>query len=152
MVCPERGYRNVLNAVRSCHDVQLTVEGNDETWDRLVLHFPTGTMVLTSMVRHAPGDKFSKLVLSMHNFFRTVETSAMSNKNVVLSRVENAKMMIGVIAEPEFSESDLRPDCLWRIAEQLDAVIFNGQAMLNLNGERIMAKDGQYDVQVTPQE
>src|SRR6516165_10373866 len=115
IVCPEKGYQNVLNAVRSRHTVQLTVEGSEETWNRLVLGFPTGTMILTSMVRHTPGDKFSKLVLSMHNFFRAVETPAVSNKNVVLSRVESAEMMIGVVAEPEFSESDVRLDCLWTI-------------------------------------
>ena len=88
----------------------------------------------------------------MHNFFRTIETSAVSNKNFVLSRVENAKMMIGVVAEPEFLESDPRLDCLWKIAEKLDAVIFNGQAMLNLEGENIIMKDGQHDIEATHRE
>jgi hypothetical protein len=145
-VCPEKGYGKVLDAVRSFQAVNVTLEGNEESWDRLVLVVPAGTIVLTSLVRHAPGDKFSKLVLSMHNFFRTIETSAESNKNFVLSRVENAKMMLGVVADPSFSEGDTRLDYLWRIAEELDAVIFNGQAMLNLEGKRIIAKDGQHDV------
>lgn len=148
VVCPEKDYRKVFVAVRSFPAAQVTLEGNEELWDRIVLGFPTGTMVLASMVRHMPGDRFSKLALSMHNFFCRVKTSAVSNKNFVLSRVENAKMMIGVVAEPEFSESDTRLDSLWRIAEELDAVIFNGQAMLNLEGERIIAKDGQHDVEV----
>lgn len=124
----------------------MTLDGIEENWDRLILRFSEGEMFLTSLVRRIPGDSFSKLVLSMHNFFRMAETDATSNKNFVLGRIQNAKMMIGVVADPEFSEMDERLDCLWRIAEQLDAVIFNGDAMLNLQGQRIMTEIGDHDI------
>jgi hypothetical protein len=147
-VCPEKGYRKVLDAIRSFPTAKVTLEGTEDTWDRLILMFPVGTMILTSMVRHAPGDRFSKLVLSMHNFFRTVEATATANKDLVLSRVKGAEMMIGVVAEPEFRDIDIRLECLWRIVEKLDAIIFNGEAMLNLRGERIMTRSGEHDVDV----
>jgi hypothetical protein len=105
-------------------------------------------LTLSSLIQDQPGDKFSRLVLSMHNYFRSVETDAMSNKSRVLTRIENLEMMIGVVAEPEFVEDDSRFRILWRIAECMDALIFNGNAILDLHGQRILDRDGRFDVVV----
>lgn len=146
LLCPKRAYSKALDAMRESCNADIGLEGSEEAWERVTLRFPSGTMVLTSLVRQVPGDKFSKLVLSMHNFFRTVKTDAECNKNYVLARIENVEMMIGVVAEPELSDTDARLDCLWRLAEQIDAVIFNGDSMLNLAGERIISRSGEHDV------
>jgi hypothetical protein len=103
-------------------------------------------MLLTSLVQHEPGDRFSTLVLGMYNFFRTIDTDAQGNKRYVLDRVGNAELMIGVVADPECSETDPRLDCLWAVTEALDAVVFNGDAMLNLEGNRILSRNGEHDV------
>lgn len=147
LVCPETAYQKVLATVHT-FDSQVSLQSNDESWDQIVLNFATGTMVLTSMIRQGSGDKFSKLILSLHNFFRTINTIAHSNKDLVLSRVANARMLIGVVAEPEFRAPDARLECLARIADELDALIFDGQAMLNAKGERIIAKNGQHDIEI----
>jgi hypothetical protein len=124
----------------------MDLEGSEPEWQRITLHFPEGSMTLTSLIRHEPGDKFSKLVLSMHNFFQTVDTHEEANKREVLRRVETAQMMIGVVTDPELSETDARLDCLWRLAEAVDGVLFNGDAMLNLQGERILSRSGEHDI------
>src|SRR5688572_11162878 len=115
----ETAHQKALDALRSC-GVEIHVEGPEPEWERIALQFPEGTMTLSSLIRHRPGDKFSKLVLSMHNFFRTVDTDAEANKREVLRRVETVKMMIGVVAVPAFSESDSRLGCLWRVVEAVD--------------------------------
>lgn len=146
LLCPMRIYCKALDAIRASCNADIDVEGSEEAWERVTLRFTSGTMVLTSLVRQVPGDKFSTLVLSMYNFFRTIDTDAERNKKYVLGRIENVAMMIGVVAEPEFSDTDARLDCLWSLAEQVDAVIFNGDSMLNLAGERIMSRSGEHDV------
>lgn len=146
VVCSEIAYSKIVGASHSCHPMHITLEGDAETWSRMILSFADGELVLTSLVRRAPGDKFSKLVLSMHNLFRTANTDAVANKTFVLKRIENATMMIGVVATPEFSDVDSRLDCLWRIAEEVDAVVFNGEAILNLRGQRIMSRNGEHDL------
>ena len=82
----------------------------------------------------------------MHNFFRTVETAAASNKSHVLARIESVKMMIGVIAEPDLVDGDIRFGCLWAVAKRLDAWVFNGDSILDLHGQRVMSRNGDYDV------
>src|SRR5262245_32858346 len=82
LLCPTRAHRKAVDICAACA-VDLDLEGSEEAWDRLILGFPTGTMVLTSLVRRAPGDRFSKLVLSMHNFLRTIATDAQRNKEFV---------------------------------------------------------------------
>jgi hypothetical protein len=57
-------------------------------------------------------------------------------------------MMIGVVADPEFSENDSRLDILWHIAECMDALIFNGDAILDSQGQRILDHTGNFDVVV----
>lgn len=146
IVCPEMGYRTVADVSRTCRPHGFALEGEAELWDRLTLRFTEGDLVLSSLVRQNPGDRFSKLVLSMHNFFRTVDTDATANQKFVLGQIENAKLMIGVVATPEFASVDSRLDCLWRISEALNAVIFNGDAILDLHGQCILSKAGEYDV------
>src|SRR5262249_1730925 len=141
-----QGLERVLNAVRSCKDAEVFLDGDENRWDKLVLCFSSGKMVLTSLVRHVPGDRFSTVVLSMHNFFRRVNTTGVDNKERLLESIANAQMLIGFVADPVFSENDSRLDCLWTISEKLDALIFNGEAMLNSKGERVMTEDGHYDV------
>lgn len=146
LLCPKRASCKALDAIRESCNADIDLEGSEDAWERVTLRFQSGTMVLTSLVRQVPGDKFSKLVLSMHNFFRTVDTDAERNKRYVMRRVENVEMIIGVVAEPEFSETDARLDCMWKIAEQVDAIVFNGDSMLNLAGERIISRSGEHDV------
>jgi hypothetical protein len=69
-----------------------------------------------------------------------------SNQNYVLSRIADVEMMIGVVADPKFAKADSRLDILWKIADCMDAVIFNGDAILDLQGQRILDHKGEFDV------
>jgi hypothetical protein len=74
----------------------------------------------------------------MHNFFRTVDTDAGADRALVLQRIANAKMLIGVVGEPEFLEEEGHFEQIWRTAERLDALVFSGDAMLNGRGELLL--------------
>ena len=77
-----------------------------------------------------------------------VETDMVSNKDYVLSRIADVEMMIGVVADPAFAKEDSRLDIVWKIAECMDAVIFNGDAILDLQGQRILDVKGNFDIVV----
>jgi hypothetical protein len=148
ILCPAINYAKVLEAIRLTSDGEISLDGTNEKWGRITVMLPSKQVTLTSLVREMPGDKFSKLVLSMHNFFRTIETPAASNKRYVLSRIADVQMMIGVVAEPQFLEDDSRFDILWGVAEWNSALIFNGEAILDLQGRRILDCNGEFDVLV----
>ncbi len=82
----------------------------------------------------------------MHNFFRQIETPAVANRSFVLNRVADAEMLIGVIVEPEFREEDKHFDCVWSLAERLNAIVFSGQAMLNAQGAGLLTQTGETDI------
>jgi hypothetical protein len=65
---------------------------------------------------------------------------------LVLDKIANAQMLIGVVGEPEFIEEDGHFDCIWSISEELHAVVFSGEAMLDCTGRRLLSESGDYDV------
>ena len=148
ILCPTTAYSNVLDAIRISWPGEVSIDGKADTWTRVTLIYLGKCLTLSSLVQEQPGDKFSKLILSMHNFFCTVETAAASNQSNVLAHIANAKMLIGIVAEPDFVEDDDRLDSLWTIAESVNGLIFNGDSMLDLRGQRILSRNGDYDVVV----
>ena len=149
VICPSRGFADTIAALeRTCRlgDVmKYVVDGEATDWERIVVNAAGDGLTLTSMIRTEPGDKFSRLVLSMDNFFRTVRVRAASNHQYAMSRIQHAELMIGVVAKPDFRDDDPRQEALHAIAETLDAVIFDGTSLLTPRGERILSKDGSYD-------
>jgi hypothetical protein len=146
ILCPTIDYGKVLDAIESATEGELSLEGIRDKWIRITIVHSGKQITFSGLVQLRPQDKFSKLVLSMYSFFNMVETDVVSNKDYVLSRIADAEMMIGVVADPEFAKEDSRLDILWRIAECMDAVIFNGDAILDLLGQRILDQNGNFDV------
>jgi hypothetical protein len=148
ILCPTIDYGKALDAMQAATLGELSLEGTRESWTRItVVHFGK-QIAFSGLVQVQPGDKFSRVMLSMHNYFHTVKTDVVSNQRYVLSRIASVQMMIGVVADPEFAEDDSRWDILWRIAERMGALIFNGDAILDLQGQRILDHDGKFDVVV----
>jgi hypothetical protein len=148
IVCPDVRSCEIVTALRSFghHDVPEIAEPAGGSF---TLHFGRGTLKLSCLIQLQPGDAFSKLVLGMYNYFRKLPTrEGDRNKRYVLDRIGNAAMMIGIVAEPHFEIDDMRLDCIWKIAEAVDGVIFNGDAILNLKGERILSNGGNRDVEM----
>jgi hypothetical protein len=71
---------------------------------------------------------------------------SIANKNLVLNRIAEAEMLIGIIVDPEFREEDKHFACIWSLAERLNAVVFSGEAMLNAQGARLLNQAGETDV------
>jgi len=149
ILCPIIDYAKVLDAIESSTvSGEWQLEGMRDKWARVTAVHSGKQIVFSALIRLQPRDKFSRLVLSMHDFFRTVKTDILSNQDYVLSRIANVEMMIGVVADPEFTIEDSRLDTLWKIAECVDAVVFNGNAILDAHGKRILDNSGHFDVVV----
>lgn len=82
----------------------------------------------------------------MLNYFDPVETALEGTKATILAVIGKVAMMIGVVADPEFSESDRRLDLLWDIVESTGALVFNGDAILDSQGNRVLDHSGDCDV------
>jgi hypothetical protein len=148
ILCPTIDYGKVLDAIQSSTVGEVSLQGTRENWTRISAVDSGREIRFSGLVQVQPGDKFSRTVLSMHNYFRTVTTDVVSNQRYVLSRIANVQMMIGVVADPKFAKEDRRFDILWRIAECMDALVFNGNAILDLQGQRILDHERKVDVVV----
>lgn len=125
------------------------IDGDFDKWDTIKLKFDQSELRFKKSVRERPGDKFSKMILGMHNYFRNVDTKASNNKEHILQNVGETKLAIGVVADPEFSEEDGHFDFIFAVAEKIDGMIFNGEAMLDPKGDMILSKDGSFDYEMT---
>jgi hypothetical protein len=148
ILCPTIDFGKVSDAIRSATAGELSIEGTRESWTRITVVRSGKQITFSGLVQLQPGDKFARTVLSMHNYFFEVKTDLESNQKFVLNRIANVEMMIGVVADPEFADDDGRLDILWRIAECMDALIFNGDAILDLQGQQILDQNGKFDVVV----
>ncbi len=148
LVCPIEAYSDVFATLENSSTSELIVQGRPDSWKQIEIRSPGSLIAFTSLVREKPGDEYSKLILSMHNFFRRIGTEANKNQRFVLECIANAKMLIGVVAEPAFSEDDWHFNCIWPIAEHLNAIVFSGEAMLNAKGERLLDKIGEADITI----
>jgi hypothetical protein len=142
LVCGQQDYAAALNALHETTSSEIEVAGDETLWTRVQVTFPTSTLTFTSMVRDKPGDQFSRLVLGMHNFFRRIDTQGKEQKELVLAKIANSEMFIGVVAEPEFSDLEGHFTCLFALARKLNALIFTGQAMQDADGCRLLGTDG----------
>ena len=141
LICPEKAYGAVLDALRVPASYKVKVSGNRNGWTTAAVVFPQSKMTFTSMVQKRPGDRFSRLVLSMHNFFNPMGCPNQEMKRSVLEAIENTQMFIGVVADPEFSESEGHFAYLLSVARKLSALIFTGMAMQDADGNTLLAAE-----------
>lgn len=144
ILCPTDDPRQVVKFVCELAQAGATIDilGDDSNWSKIEIRTSDSTLTLSRQVRLEPGDAFSKMVLGMHNYFWQVNTSAVAIKQEVLDRIEHVALAIGVVAEPEFNESDGHYDYLFGIAKTLEAVIWTGSGVINAEGKMILDGDG----------
>jgi hypothetical protein len=133
------------------HNAKATfdIDGDFDKWDTIILKFEKSELRFTKSVRERPGDKFSKMILGMHNYFRNVDTRADSNKEHILQKVGETKLAVGVVGQPEFSEEDGHFDYIFSVTKKIDGMIFNGEGMLDYKGDMILYGDGSFDYEMT---
>ena len=130
-------YAGVLSRVRRVSAVPVGVIGEEGHWRKLVLRGSHATLTLNSMQREKPGDDFSKLILSTHNFLSKVEAAA-PTREAVLKAISSCAIAVGVVAEPALDERDGHMACVLDVAGILNGMIFNGSAMLDANGALLL--------------
>ena len=146
LICSKLHFSKALEIIRREVPGVVDVDGTADAWRKVRVAGKRTTLVFTSLTRVRPGDEFSSLVLSMHNFVRRVKTSAEDNKRQLLRRISHAAWFIGVVAEPDLSDDEGHLGCLGELCHELDAVIFNGDAFLDRQGDMILNSAGDHEV------
>ena len=120
----------------------MEVAGKNASWSSIAIEAPGTSLVLNRLVRVRPGDRFSSLVLGVHNYFNQVKTKRKAIKADVLRRVERMALAIGVVAKPEFVELAGHYDCIFRLAKAFDAIIWTGSGVINADGDLLLDGEG----------
>lgn len=81
------------------------------------------------------GDEFSRLLLSTSAFIDSLPNTDSSKKDNLTSHIYSCKLVLGVVADPTFDADDRYTLAVFAIAKALEGVVFNGQEMLDANGE-----------------
>jgi hypothetical protein len=148
IICPNDEPQEVLAVLRDLlqNGAEIRVSGKDADWSKIDIQTSAGTLTLNRQIQNEPGDRFSKMVLGMHNYFRQVRTPMEAIQRDVLNQVANMKMAIGVVAEPDFVEEARHYDCIFSVAAALNAIIWTGSGVINAEGQMILDGDGNSDV------
>jgi hypothetical protein len=135
------------------HSVRLAIEASIPAgWRleisklRMTVKSPDKTLVLTSLRRVRPGDEFSRLKLSLFGFFDRIKTPHKFLKKKLLNDISLVDLLIGVVAHPDAEGPDPRFDVIFAVAQSVDGMIFNGDAMLNSDGQIIVGSSGESEI------
>jgi hypothetical protein len=126
----------------------IAVEGDDADWSSIAIAADHASLVLNRRVFERPGDEFARLQSGMWSFFNRVETPHVAIKADVLEKVEGIALAIGVVAEPKFDEEAGHFDCIFGLASELGAIVWNGNGVLDAEGSMIL--DGEGNSEVAP--
>lgn len=102
----------------------------------------------SALRREKPGDSFSKLALSTFNFVEKIKTKNKVKKEEILRKISNVKMFIGIVGDPEILEAERHFDIIFALSERLDGLIFDGNAIIDKNGDLLLNRDGKTEGEV----
>ena len=115
---------------RSCGPVGVVGAGS--RWEKMTARIGVGSVTFDVLARRRPGDEFSKMVLSMYNYFRNGSSSSDSLKEEGLDAIASSDTAIGVVADPAFDEE--AEEVVIEVARMVGGVIFNGWGILDPEG------------------
>ncbi len=107
----------------------------DEVEHSVECYAKTGTVKLTLLWFKEPGDQFSKLTGNTYVYFESKADMESDGRNKVLAHIRCTEAAIGIVAEPSFESVASLEAILMFIATEYEALIFNGQEMLDSLGE-----------------
>ena len=137
--CVEPNYEEAIHALCSVVSREkLKITGAPTKWSKIVITGTGSTLTINSMKRGKPGDSFSKLILSTNNYFRNLQRGEPKSKAALLSHVSSCNFILGIVASPSFNETGKHHDCIYSIARALNGVIFNGEGMIDADGNKII--------------
>lgn len=109
----------------------------DESNRSVTCHTEKGTLKLTLKTFVEPGDPFARLVGMTYTFFESQKAIDSESRQRILTHLRGTETAIGVVADPSLEAIDRAEAVLLFIANELQAMIFNGQEMLDSLGARI---------------
>ena len=136
--CKIKNIREVAQLIHSHYPASLSNSAIDQ-WDSLIVHGDDGSLRVTTKAFRERGDNFCRLLLSTCAFIEGVSDADAEVKKHLTSHVESCELVLGVVAEPAFDSDKRYHAVVFAIAKALDGIIFNGQEMLNANGETLLA-------------
>lgn len=134
IILPTKDFLSVLTILKQFLDPVLIV-GSETHWERLETKSSENSLVFRSLVRVAPGDQFSKLILGLHQFARNLRGINPTRFTELLREIENAEMLIGVVATPDFSANALYEEAVFAVAESLHGIVFTGSSFVSGSGD-----------------
>ena len=114
----------------------------EENWDQVRIRALGTVLTLNAIEWRRPQDKASLLLLGTHTHIKRISTEHLEKKEALLRRILESKLIIGVVAEPDFSEGAGHFACVWAVAEAVDAILFNGSDFLDAQGNTILDSHG----------
>ena len=148
ILCPTDEPERVLGFVRQFFDGRggVTVEGESRNWAAVIIESGDAKLILNRRVFDRPGDEFARMRSGMWSFFNQIQTEHAAIKTSVLARVEEYALAIGVVAEPNFDEDAGHFEGIFGLAAELDAIVWNGNGVLDAEGSMILDGDGDSEI------
>jgi hypothetical protein len=144
ILCPADEPERVVALVRELvgDEDRVVLSGTPADWSSIKINNLGASLVLNRRVFRENGDAFSKMLNGMWVYFDSVKTEHNEIKADVQRRIEEHVLAIGVVAEPVFVEEAGHYDCIFGLATAFDALIWNGNGVINSSGELLLGGDG----------
>ncbi len=110
--------------------------------DFVFLSMDAGTLKLSFMNRTVPQDRFSRMSLGMHDYFRRISGADVVGQRTALHSIASARSAIGVAVEPGFDSDGKLEACVFAVAKEVAGCIFNGSDLIDREGRVVLASDG----------
>ena len=149
ILCPADEPERVVSLVHQLFEGRgrVSVVGEGGNWSSITIESDGVTLVLNRRVFDRPGDEFARMQGGMWSYFDRIETEHAAIKSDVLARVENFALAIGVVAEPGFDEGAGHFECIFGLAAELDAIVWNGNGVLDAEGSMILDGEGNSEIE-----
>ncbi len=148
ILCPRDEPERLIESVKRLVDGrgELEIGGTPCDWNSITLRSLGSSLVLNRRVHRHNGDDFSRMMLGLLNYFREVTTPHEETKERVLRGLDDVSLAIGVVAEPSFDEEAGHFELIFGLAEEFDAMTWNGSGVLDPTGSLILDGDGESEL------
>ena len=135
--------KNLKEIARLIHQQFPGCSSDDlaDEWDSIVVHGREGNLRFTSKWFHQGGDDFCRLLLSTIAFVEGIPNVDPVMKTYLTSHVESCELVLGVVATPSLDADKRYHAVVFLIAKELGGIVFNGEEMLDANGQRLVGTD-----------
>jgi hypothetical protein len=141
-VYSKANYEVVLNYINNTELQEVTGESL-KTFSKI---FAEGSLRISINKREFAGDSFSGMILGTWNLFENIEAKNTVVQKELTAKILDSEVALGIVAEPDFTETDKRLDVIFDLAERFEGIIFNGAEMLDKKGRVILDNEGNSEI------